>query len=318
MLPLGTLGIAFLLFAAVTACSAEDAGAQGWTASATLVKELTERQSNTLYEEEKVPNYVLPDPLAMLDGTRVSDAETWRTKRRPEILELFREHVYGRAPVGRPQGMTFAAFDVEPNALDGKATRKQVRVNFTGKSDGPGMDLLLYLPNGAKRPVPTFVLLNFGGNHTVCADPAIRLTASWTRDDKTDHHATDAQRGSAASSFPLHTILARGYAVATWQTTEGLGDAQHNPGARVRRRNRLLRGHRSRLRRRLQERRPPRVRQAGRQARTGRLGLHRRVGVGTEPGAGLLRDRQGPRREAHRRARALPPREDRAVGRRGG
>ncbi|NCQ33029.1 MAG: hypothetical protein GW802_37405, partial [Armatimonadetes bacterium] len=43
MLSLGTLGIVFVLFAAVTACSAEDAGAQGWTASAALLKELSQR-----------------------------------------------------------------------------------------------------------------------------------------------------------------------------------------------------------------------------------------------------------------------------------
>jgi len=215
MLSLGTLGIVFVLFAAVTACSAEDAGAQGWTASAALLKELSQRPPDALYEEERVPSYVLPDPLVLVDGTRVTDAQTWRDKRRPEILELFRTHMYGRAPVGRPAGMAFDVFDTERNALAGKATRKQVRVNFTGKPDGPAMDLLVYLPNGAKGPVPTFVLLNFGGNHTVCADPAIRLTASWTRDDKSGNRATDAQRGSASSRFPLAAILARGYAVAT-------------------------------------------------------------------------------------------------------
>lgn len=48
------------------------------------------------YDEEKVPEFELPDPLVTQDGTPVKDARTWESKRRPEILELFREHVYGR------------------------------------------------------------------------------------------------------------------------------------------------------------------------------------------------------------------------------
>jgi hypothetical protein len=48
---------------------------------------------NINYDESKVGNYTLPDPLVCADGTQVTDAATWRAKRRPEILELFRTHV---------------------------------------------------------------------------------------------------------------------------------------------------------------------------------------------------------------------------------
>ena len=42
----------------------------------------------TNYDESKVPSYQLPDPLVLLNGDKVTDAKTWITKRRPEILEL--------------------------------------------------------------------------------------------------------------------------------------------------------------------------------------------------------------------------------------
>ena len=41
------------------------------------------------YDESKVPKYTLPDPLVTTDGQRVTDADTWWTKRRPELLSLF-------------------------------------------------------------------------------------------------------------------------------------------------------------------------------------------------------------------------------------
>ena len=41
------------------------------------------------YDEAKVGNYTLPDPLVMENGKRVRDAATWYKTRRPEIVRLF-------------------------------------------------------------------------------------------------------------------------------------------------------------------------------------------------------------------------------------
>ncbi len=169
------------------------------------------------YDEDKVPVYTLPDPLVMADGTKVTDAGMWRTRRRAEILRLFETHVYGRSP-GRPTEMSFEVFDLDREALGGLATRKQVTVRFVRDKDAPSMDLLLYLPNKADRPVPVFVILNFFGNHTVHADPAIRLSQGWMRSTGAgvvDHRATEASRGTRANRFPVERILARGYGLAT-------------------------------------------------------------------------------------------------------
>jgi hypothetical protein len=182
-----------------------------------LVAELIKQRSETNYDEQKVPAYTLPDPLVMSDGTRVTNAQDWKTRRRPEILELFKTYVYGREPIGRPKDMFFKVFDLEKQALDGLATRKQVAVSFTGKQDGPGMDILMYLPNERKRPVPTFVILNFGGNHTIHADPAIKLSDSWMRPGSgiVNDRATEESRGKASSQYPVGEILKRGYGLAT-------------------------------------------------------------------------------------------------------
>ena len=170
------------------------------------------------YDETKVPKYVLPDPLKRENGETVTDASTWTEARRPEILELFREHMFGHSP-GRPADLRFEPFDRDDEALGGQAVRKQITAYFSSDKSGPAMDILIYLPKQMSRqPVPAFVGLNFGGNQAVHADPGIRLSRSWMRDGAAgvaNHRATEATRGSEASRWQVETVLARGYALVT-------------------------------------------------------------------------------------------------------
>lgn len=164
----------------------------------------------------------LPDPLVAADGTRITTADEWRAKRRPELLGFFTREMYGRNP-GRTERMSFEVFDRDPSALDGKATRIQIAIHPGGKP-GPRMDLLMYVPNGAQGPVPAILGLNFWGNHAIHKDPGIRLTESWVEEKAGQYadltgvkanRATDASRGGNARQWPVEEILSRGYALAT-------------------------------------------------------------------------------------------------------
>ena len=170
----------------------------------------------TNYDESKVPQYKLPDPLVLLNGEKVTDAKTWVSKRRPEILDLFKTQMFGTLPAV-PRAMSFQITSTDKNALGGKATRKEVSIHFTADKNGPHMDLLMYLPNKAKGPVPAFIGLNFRGNHTIHADPAITLNTGWMRsgDGVVNNRATDATRGTSASRWDVDAILAAGYALVT-------------------------------------------------------------------------------------------------------
>jgi oligosaccharide reducing-end xylanase len=110
------------------------------------------------YDESKIPQYTLPDPLIMLDGEKVADTNTWKQKRRPEILRLFATNVYGRTMVGRPGEMTWEVTSPATNTMDGTAISKTVTIYFAGKKDGPKMDLRITLPANAGKPVPVFLL----------------------------------------------------------------------------------------------------------------------------------------------------------------
>ncbi len=190
----------------------------GWSASGGVVAEFSRKRSHANFDEGMVREYSLPDPLVSCDGEAIRSSGQWLASRRPEILELFRTQVYGRAP-GVPDDIRFRRFDLERDALKGVATRKQVKVYFSGDKSGPSMDILIYLPNSADGPVPLFIGLNFGGNHTIHADPGIALTSSWVRNSKdssiTDNRATEKSRGASSSRWPVEEILARGYGLAT-------------------------------------------------------------------------------------------------------
>jgi len=172
------------------------------------------------YDESKVGNLPLPDPLICADGTTVTDAKLWQTKRRAEVLGLFQTHVYGRSPA-KPANLVYEVTKTDLQALGGKATRKEVAIYLTGKKDGPRLDLQLFVPNGAKGPVPAFLGCNFNGNHAVHADPGITLNPRWmrtVRDSKNvvNNRATEASRGSEASRWQVEMIIAKGYALATY------------------------------------------------------------------------------------------------------
>jgi (4-O-methyl)-D-glucuronate---lignin esterase len=176
------------------------------------------QRPGTHYDESRVPAYTLPDPLVCNDGTAVTDEATWTTRRRPEILALFEEHVYGRSP-GKPEHLAFEVRSVATDALAGQAVRKEVRITV-GKGDKTlPIDLLLYLPAGAKKPVPVFLTLNFYGNHSINADPGISLSTAWMRNrsdgEVVDNRATEKSRGVRSSRWAIDQILARGYGLAS-------------------------------------------------------------------------------------------------------
>lgn len=185
--------------------------------SAWLPSSLLAQRPEINYDESKVQPYTLPDPLALDSGRRVTDKETWIEKRRPEILKLFETHVYGKRP-GQAPHMSFGQTSIDHLALGGKATRKQVSIYLASENYGTKIDVLVYVPNQAKRPVPAFLVLNFGGNHSVHSDPGIDLSQSWMHvrsGEAVEHRATEKSRGVMKHRWPVEKIISRGYAFTT-------------------------------------------------------------------------------------------------------
>lgn len=168
--------------------------------------------------ECQVAKYTLPEVCRYEDGTPVGSPHDWRSRRRPELLRLYREHVYGDGPWSefRAWGQVISE---EVGALDGLAVRREVALKLVDAPAVSPVTILVYTPYTAatdSRRWPLFLGLNFFGNHTVHRDPAISLTTSSVpANSKTKGKAKHLLRGLQESSWPLRLILSRGYGIAT-------------------------------------------------------------------------------------------------------
>lgn len=188
------------------------------------------------YTEAKAGTYTLPDPLKLNGGQPVKDAKTWMRHRRPEIKKLIEDHWFGRAP-GRPKDMTFEVTEKAAPAFDGKAIRRQITIHFTKARNGPGMDLLLYLPADAKRPVPVFLNMSFFANNLAVADPGVKMGKRWDRQLRTQVAADPPppRPGAAPANRGLRVeqFIANGIAIATFNKDDLAPDFTDSEGLGV-------------------------------------------------------------------------------------
>ena len=179
------------------------------------------------YDESKVGEYSLPDPLTLLNGKKVESAEQWRTQRRPEIVKLFEEQVFGKVPESAPQIKVVSA-EAEMGVIGGLADRKQIGIQFVRNGmAGPTMHLLLYLPAKRSGPVPVFLGLNFLGNHTVHADPGIERGTVWSLEPRSpdgppnqrrryiSQVGKEEARGQRTGRWQVEKIVNAGFGLAT-------------------------------------------------------------------------------------------------------
>ncbi|MEX0742254.1 MAG: hypothetical protein WD079_05605, partial [Phycisphaeraceae bacterium] len=126
-------------------------------------------------------------------GRAVASEQAWTQQRRGEVLELFREHVYGRRP-GAPQTLTFHEIEHDDQAMDGKATLRRIEIRSGVDDREHTFELIVFVPNDADGPVPLFLLMNNRGP---------------------EH--TDATRTERSDFWPAEEIIERGYGIAALQ-----------------------------------------------------------------------------------------------------
>jgi hypothetical protein len=149
------------------------------------------------YDEAKVPEYSLPDPLKMANGRAVTSADQWPA-RRAEILRFYEEQIYGRIPENAP-AVAWQVTQTDNDARNATAITKKIE-GAVGDSAAVKLRLTLHVPKEASGPVPVLLNLSFFGGD----GPGRR------------------GRGGAPAFDPIAEVLARGWAFAQI----GYGDIQ--------------------------------------------------------------------------------------------
>ena len=166
------------------------------------------------YDESKAGGYTLPDPLKLQSEKEVRNPGSWYRKRRPQLLHLFEENIYGHTPTRPdPYGIRDEVFNVDQHALGGKAVRKQVMIYFKRDGTGPKMDMLMYLPADAKGPVPLFLCLSFSGVNAIADDPGVKIDEVWNTREKIRVPAWPLHKATS-DRWPVEKILNHGYGLA--------------------------------------------------------------------------------------------------------
>jgi len=169
---------------------------ESWKASMETVERLSKSRPEFNYYEEKVPAYTLPDPLTTLGGKKVENGGQWNKVRRPEVLGLFRENVFGVVPDTKYE-KSFKITNEDKNAINGEATLKQVDITIKSGDKSLVIHLTLFTPNGKKKQSPVFLLIDNRGPSN-----------------------TDPQRKVKSEFWPVEEAIARGYGMAVFSNAD--------------------------------------------------------------------------------------------------
>ncbi len=154
-----------------------------------------EYDSDVIYDESKLPAYTLPNPLETAEGRIIDTPEEWHNLRRPQILSLFANLVYGTIPVpSSPLRTSVKVEEEDTEFMDGKATRRKVWIRLRNEQGRADMRIVVWTPKASTDPVPAIMHLSFDDNQS-------------DRLDRSDSHPDRLNNG-----VPIGEFLDRGYA----------------------------------------------------------------------------------------------------------
>ena len=148
------------------------------------------------YDEAKVPTYTLPDVLKTRDNKTVSSKKAWEKNRRPEILALFEELIYGQVPKSF-EDIRFSVISEPKNSMNGKSNRKEILIEVFNQGKSVRINLVLFIPNNATKPSPVFLLINNRGKEN-----------------------TDPSRKIISEFWPAEVLIDAGYAIAAFHVSD--------------------------------------------------------------------------------------------------
>lgn len=156
-------------------------------------REPKEYDKDVVYDEQQIVPYDLPQLLVSAEGKQITSAEDWYNIRRPQIMSLFGNLIYGTVPTPEfPITTSYETVSIDDQFLHGVATRKDIRIQFENAKGKAEMLVLEFLPNAADQAVPALMIHSFDDTHG----------------NAFDAHPTQADR--LRNGWPIGAILQRG------------------------------------------------------------------------------------------------------------
>ncbi|HZL25439.1 MAG TPA: acetylxylan esterase [Acidobacteriaceae bacterium] len=119
------------------------------------------------YDESKANPYPnLPDPLTLNDGRKVTTAQMWWDKRRPEIVDMYEKYVYGRIPRDVPK-VTWRVTAVDHEMIGFNRVIAKDLIGEVDNSSYPAIAVKIHMtvvtPANAAGPVPLLIMFGRAG-----------------------------------------------------------------------------------------------------------------------------------------------------------
>jgi hypothetical protein len=148
------------------------------------------------YDEAKVAPFTLPEILKLQNGKKVRSTSVWEKERRPQILRLFEDNIYGQMPKSL-DSLRFSVTEGNLPVMDGKARLKEVAIEVFKNSKSVRINLVLFVPTNMAKPVPAFVLIN-----------------------NRPKSNTDPTRATKSDFWPAEMVIDSGYAIAAFHVSD--------------------------------------------------------------------------------------------------
>ena len=157
------------------------------------------------YDEFSANPYLYyPDPLVTFDGKKVKNAKMWRKVRRPELVRVFEDEVYGRVPANAP-AIRWEVTNEEKLMMEDIPCIRRTLSGVADNSACPSIEVRIQAqvtwPESAGPNIPVIMEFGFIGNFNF-SFPGAPKTKSWQQQV--------VERGWAAAVIVTGSIQADG------------------------------------------------------------------------------------------------------------
>ena len=156
------------------------------------------------YDEAMVPAYTLPSVLKTIKGKNIHNVTAWEKTRRPEVLSLFEENIYGMMPKTL-DSIKFKTTKEDAYAMEGRARLKEIEITVWNRGNSIQIPVVLFIPNHLKKAAPVFLLINNRGKRN-----------------------TDPSRTVKSTFWPAEMVIDSGYAIAAFHVGDVAPDHKDN------------------------------------------------------------------------------------------